>query len=67
MSRPLRVEYPCRLLRGDRLHELGREFSVKRYKSVSTAIHRTKTEISRDRKLRQREEKLEAALTTSQT
>ena len=59
--------YLCRLLRRDHLHELGKDFHLKRYSSVSTAIDRTKAEISKDRKLRQRVEKLKAVLTTSQT
>jgi REP element-mobilizing transposase RayT len=58
--------YLCRRLRGDRLHELGRDFHLKRCSSVSTAIDRTKAEISKDPKLKQRVEKLKAALTNSQ-
>lgn len=58
--------YLCRLLRGDRLDELGRDFDLKRYSSVSTVLQRTKAEISKGRKLRQRVEKLKIILTKSQ-
>ena len=58
--------YLSRLLRGDRLNELGRDFDLKRYSSVSTVLQRTKAEISRDRKLRQRVEKLKTILIKSQ-
>jgi len=43
-----------RRVRGDRLDEIGRDFNLKRYSSVSTVIERTKAQISRDRKLKQR-------------
>jgi putative transposase len=52
-----------RRLRGDRLDEIGRDFNLKRYSSVSTVIERTKAQMSRDRKLRQRVEKLKTILT----
>ncbi len=55
-----------RRVRGDRLDEIGRDFNLKRYSSVSTVIEQTKAQISRDRKLRQRVEKLKAFLTKSQ-
>lgn len=58
--------YLSRLLRGDRLDELGRDFDLKRYSSVSTVMERTKVQISKDRKLRQRVEKLKTVLTKSQ-
>jgi len=58
--------YLSRLLRGDRLDELGRDFDLKRYSSVSTAMERTRVQISKDRKLRQRVEKLKTVLTKSQ-
>lgn len=58
--------YLCRLLRGDLLDELGRDFDLKRYSSVSTVMERTKVQISKDRKLRQRVEKLKTVLTKSQ-
>ncbi len=57
--------YLCRLLRGDRLDELGGDFDLKRYSSVSTVIERTKVQISKDRKLRKRVEKLKTILTKS--
>ncbi|MBW2195465.1 MAG: transposase [Deltaproteobacteria bacterium] len=58
--------YLSRLLRGDRLNELGRDFDLKRYSSVSTVLQRTKAEILKDRELRQRVEKLKAILIKSQ-
>lgn len=58
--------YLCRLLRGDRLNDLGRDFDLKRYSSVSTVLQRTKAQISKDRMLRQRVEKLKILLTKSQ-
>ena len=58
--------YLSRLLRGDRLNELGRDFDLKRYSSVSTVLQRTKAEMSRDRKLRQRVERLKTILIKSQ-
>ena len=58
--------YLSRLLRADRLDELGRDFDLKRYSSVSTVMERTKVQISRDRKLRHRVEKLKTVLTKSQ-
>jgi len=55
-----------RRVRGDRLDEIGRDFNLKRYSSVSTVIERMKAQISRDRKLRRRVEKLRTLLTKSQ-
>jgi len=55
-----------RRLRGDGLDEIGRDFNLKRYSSVSTVIERTKAQMSSDRKLRQRVEKLKIILTKSQ-
>jgi chromosomal replication initiation ATPase DnaA len=58
--------YLMRGLRGRRLKEVCREFGIKKYSSVSSIIERMKSEISRDRNLRERVEKVEAKLYKSQ-
>jgi len=55
-----------RRMTGERLDEIGRDFNLKRYSSVSTVIERTKAQISSDRKLKQRVEKLKTFLSKSQ-
>ncbi len=55
-----------RRLRGDLLEEIGEDFNLNRYSSVSTAIERTKAQMSRDRKLKQKVKKLMALLTKGQ-
>jgi len=55
-----------RRVTGERLDEIGRDFNLKRYSSVSTVIERTKAQISSDRKLKQRVEKLKTFLSKSQ-
>ncbi len=52
-----------RRITGDRSDEIGRDFNLKRYSFVSTVIERMKAQISRDRKLGQRVEKLKTLLT----
>ena len=59
--------YLTRQLRGDGLGEICKEFQMKRYSSASSAIERVKTQISKDRRLRKRIEKLRLILTKSQT
>ena len=54
--------YLCGVLGGDRLHELDGVFHLKRYSLVSTAIDRTKAEISKNLKFKQRVEKLKTVL-----
>ena len=58
--------YLLRRLRGDRLDEIGKEFRMAKYSSVSSVIQRMKSEISRNRKLRKRVEQLEEELKMSQ-
>ena len=58
--------YLLRRLRGDRLDEIGKEFKMAKYSSVSSVIQRMKSEISRNRKLRKRVEQLEEELKMSQ-
>jgi hypothetical protein len=59
--------YLTRRLRGDGLHQICREFHMKRYSSASSAMERVRTQISKDRQLRGRVEKLRLVLTKSQT
>jgi chromosomal replication initiation ATPase DnaA len=44
--------YLMRHLRGDSLEDIGREFKVSKYSSVSSVVERMKTRIAKDRKLR---------------
>jgi len=50
--------YLMRYLRGDSLEEIGREFRIATYSSVSSVIERTKAMIVKDRVLRHRVEEL---------
>ena len=58
--------YLMRHLRGDSLEEIGREFEVAKYSSVSSVIERIKAVIAKDRKLRQRVEELKKEINMSQ-
>lgn len=58
--------YLLRQLRGEKLDEIGKEFKMGSYSSVSTVIQRMKREISRNRKLRKRVKQLEEKLYMSQ-
>jgi putative transposase len=58
--------YLMRHLRGDSLDEIGREFGVAKYSSVSSVIERIKAVIAKDRKLRQRVEELKEEINMSQ-
>jgi len=58
--------YLIRRLRGDKLEEVGRQFGIAKYSSVSSAIEKMKREISEDRKLRSRVKEIEETLTKSQ-
>jgi len=55
-----------RHLRGDSLDEIGREFGVATYSSVSSVVERIKAVIAKDRKLRQRVEELKKEINMSQ-
>ena len=58
--------YLMRHLMGRKLEEIGREFGINNYSSVSTIIERTKKKATHDRKLRKRIEKLKIDLKVSQ-
>jgi chromosomal replication initiation ATPase DnaA len=58
--------YLMRHMRGDGLKEIGREFGVAAYSSVSSVIERTKAMIAKDRVFRHRVEELKEAINMSQ-
>ena len=58
--------YLTRRLRGDSLKEIGEQFQMDKYSSVSSAIERMKALIANDRRLRSRVEKLVLMLAKSQ-
>jgi len=58
--------YLLRTLRGDTLEEIRREFNMNRYSSVSSVVQRMSANISEDRQLRKRVEKLKAEVHMSQ-
>jgi len=55
-----------RNLKGSKLHEIGREFNVRQYSSVSTIIERTKQRAVKDRKFAKRIEQIKLDLKVSQ-
>jgi REP-associated tyrosine transposase len=55
-----------RRLRGEKLEEIGRQFGIAKYSSVSSAIEKMKREISVNRKLRLRVKDIEKTLLNSQ-
>jgi len=58
--------YLARRLRGESLKQIGEQFQIKKYSSVSSVIERTKTAMAKDRKLRNRVESIVSALRKSQ-
>jgi hypothetical protein len=58
--------YLTRQLRGDTLKQIGLDFKIIKYSSVSSAIERTKERIAEDRKLRAKLSKLVFILRKSQ-
>ena len=58
--------YLMRQLMGSKLEEIGREFCINNYSSVSTVIERTKQKVITDRKFRKRIEDLKLDLMVSQ-
>jgi REP element-mobilizing transposase RayT len=58
--------YLTRRLRGDSLKEIGEQFRINKYSSVSSVIERLKTRIAEDRKLRKRIESIVLTLSKSQ-
>ncbi len=55
-----------RRLRGERLEEIGRQFGISKYSSVSSVIEKMKRDMSADRKLRVRVKNIEKTLYNSQ-
>ena len=58
--------YLMRQLMGSKLEEIGQEFGINNYSSVSTVIERTKQKAIHDRKLRKRIEKVKSYLMVRQ-
>jgi len=58
--------YLMRQLRGDSLEEIGREFKVAKYSSVSSVIERMKDRIAKNRRLNTRIERLKEEINMSQ-
>jgi hypothetical protein len=59
--------YLLRTLRGDNLEEIGREFNMTRFSSVSSVVERMRGRISGNRQLRRRVEEIKTAIYMSQT
>jgi len=55
-----------RHLRGEKLEEIGRQFGMSKYSSVSSVIEKMKREMSANRKLRDRAKNIEKTLYNSQ-
>ena len=55
-----------RRLRGEKLEEIGRQFGISKYSSVSSVIEKMKRDISADRRLRMRVKNIEKTLCNSQ-
>jgi len=60
------VIYLLRQIRGSKLKEIGTEFDISSYSTVSTIIERTRNEIHKNRRLRKRIEQLRSELVLSQ-
>ena len=58
--------YLSRRLRGDSLKQIGEQFQVRKYSSVSSVIERMKTAMAKDGKLRSRVESIVFTLSKSQ-
>ena len=58
--------YLLRTLRGDNLEEIGRDFNINRFSSVSSVVERMRGKISRNRQLRKRVEEIKTAIHMSQ-
>ena len=58
--------YLTRRLRGDSLKQIGEQFGIRKYSSVSSAIERLKLVIAEDHKLRKRVDRIVSALSKSQ-
>ena len=55
-----------RRLRGEKLEEIGRQFGIAKYSSVSSAIEKMKRDILADRRLKARVKTIEKILQNSQ-
>lgn len=58
--------YLIRCLTGESLERIGQEFNMTKYSSVSSIIGQMKTQIPKDKQLRNRVEKLERKVKVSQ-
>jgi len=58
--------YLMRHLRGDSLEDIGKEFKMAKYSSVSSVIERMKTKITKNRKLKMHIERLKEEINMSQ-
>ena len=58
--------YLMRHLRGDSLEEIGREFNIAKYSSVSSVLERMKAMIAKIRKLKKRVVALKGEINMSQ-
>jgi len=58
--------YLIRRLRRDTLKEIGRQFKIEKYSSVSSIIERTRRQMQEDASFRKRIEELSSTLTKSQ-
>ena len=58
--------YLLRTLRGDNLEEIGRDFNISRFISVSSVIERIKIEMKADRGLKKRLKNLAENITKGQ-
>jgi chromosomal replication initiation ATPase DnaA len=58
--------YLARHLRGEKLEEIGRQFGISKYSSVSSVIVKLKRDMSAERKLRVRVKNIEKILYNSQ-
>ena len=58
--------YLMRHLRGDSLEEIGREFEIAKYSSVSSVLERIKATIAKDHRLRKRVMELKDKVNMSQ-
>ena len=59
--------YLARRLRGETLKDVGREFGIEKYSTVSSIVEKVKGEIRDNRNLKNRVKKLNALLSKSQT
>ena len=58
--------YLLRSLRGDNLEEIGGEFNITRFSSVSSVVERMRGKIKGNRQLRKRIEEIKTAIHMSQ-